>query len=274
MAQKALTLAGVPLRGKWIVNLVADEETGGALGARFIRDQKLVSPDFVVIGEITGNRIATTEKGTLMMEVTTFGRSAHASTPWEGINAISKMAAFLTRLEADQFKKFSQRRHPLTPPPSINFGTISGGIKSNMVADRCKVSIDRRTLPNETAETALQEIQEVLREMKQEDPEFEANLEVLRTGAPIDTPLDSALVRFSQKACSLLNLPMEPIGYAQASDGRFFAEWGIPTVLIGPGIASQAHTVDESIEIDQVLEATRLYALLAFLILNPQESGI
>jgi len=56
--------------------------------------------------------------------------------------------------------------------------------------------------------------------------------------------------------------------------GAFFAEWGIPTVLIGPGIASQAHTVDESIEIDQVLEATRLYALLAFLILNPQESQI
>jgi len=274
MAQKALTLAGVPLRGKWIVNLVADEETGGALGARFIRDQKLVSPDFVVIGEITGNRIATAEKGTLMMEVTTFGRSAHASTPWEGINAISKMAAFLTRLEADQFKKFSQRRHPLTPPPSINFGTISGGIKSNMVADSCKVSIDRRTLPNEKAETALKEIQDVLQAMKQEDTEFDAKLEVLRTGAPIDTPLDSALVRYSQAACSLLGLPTEPVGYAQASDGRFFAEKGIPTVLIGPGIASQAHTVDESIEIDQVLEATRLYAFLAFLILNPQESGI
>ncbi|RPJ39267.1 MAG: M20 family peptidase, partial [Deltaproteobacteria bacterium] len=247
---------------------------GGALGARFSRDQKLVCPDFVVIGEITGNRIATAEKGTLMMEVTTFGRSAHASTPWEGINAISKMAAFLTRLEADQFKKFSQRRHPLTPPPSINFGTISGGIKSNMVADSCKVSIDRRTLPNEKAETALKEIQDVLQAMKQEDTEFDAKLEVLRTGAPIDTPLDSALVRYSQAACSLLGLPTEPVGYAQASDGRFFAEKGIPTVLIGPGIASQAHTVDESIEIDQVLEATRLYAFLAFLILNPQESGI
>ena len=273
MAQKALSLAGISLGGKWIVNLAADEETGGALGTRFIRDQRLVSPDFVVIGEITGNRIATAEKGTLMMEVTIRGRSAHASTPWEGINAISKMAAFLTRLEADQFQKFAQRRHPLTPPPSINFGTISGGIKSNMVADSCKVSIDRRTLPNEKAETALQEIQEVLRDLKREDPEFDAKLEVLRTGAPIDTALDSALVRYSQKACSLLGLPTEPVGYAQASDGRFFAEKGIPTVLIGPGVASQAHTVDESVDIAQVLEATRLYAFLAFLILTPREEG-
>jgi succinyl-diaminopimelate desuccinylase len=61
------------------------------------------------------------------------------------------------------------------------------------------------------------------------------------------------------------------VGYAQASDGRFFAEKGIPTILIGPGKASRAHTVNESIEIDQVIEASRLYALLAFLILNPQE---
>jgi acetylornithine deacetylase/succinyl-diaminopimelate desuccinylase-like protein len=142
-----------------------------------------------------------------------------------------------------------------------------------MVADSCKVSIDRRTLPNEKAETALQEIQEVLRDLKREDPEFDAKLEVLRTGAPIDTALDSALVRYSQKACSLLGLPTEPVGYAQASDGRFFAEKGIPTVLIGPGVASQAHTVDESVDIAQVLEATGLYAFLAFLILTRREEG-
>ena len=274
MAQKALTLAGYKLSGKWIVNLVADEETGGALGARFIRDQNLVTPHFVVIGEITGNRIATAEKGTLIMEVTTYGRSAHASTPWEGTNAISKMSTFLTRLEADQFQKFQHRRHPLTPPPSINFGTIAGGVKSNMVADICKASIDRRTLPNEDTETALKEIQGVIEALTKEDPQFKANLEVLRTGSPIDTPLNSPLVQYAQEACSLLGLPAEPVGYAQASDGRFFAERGIPTILIGPGNASQAHTIDESVNTAQVLEATRLYALLAFLILCPQEKEI
>ena len=271
MAQKALVLAGVKIGGKLTVNLVADEETGGALGTRLIRDQNLVSPDFVVIGEITGNRIATAEKGTLIMEVTTHGRSAHASTPWEGINAISKMASLLTRLEADQLQKFARRRHPLTPPPSINFGTITGGVKSNMVADVCKVTIDRRTLPNEDTETALKEIQEVIENLAKEDPEFNARIQVLRTGSPIDTPLNSPVVRYAQHACSLLGLPAEPVGYAQASDGRFFAEKDIPTILIGPGKANQAHTVNESIEIDQVIEASRLYALLAFLILNPQD---
>ncbi len=272
MAQKALAMSGIDMRGKLTVNLVADEETGGGLGTRFIRDQNLVSPDYVVIGEITGNRIATAEKGTLIMELTTYGRSAHASTPWEGINAISKMASLLTRLETDQLRKFARRRHPLTPPPSINFGTIAGGVKSNMVADVCKTSIDRRTLPNEETETALREIQEVIEAMEKEDPEFNARLEVLRTGSPIDTPLNSPLVRYAQSACSLLGLPAEPVGYAQASDGRFFSEKGIPTILIGPGEASQAHTADESIDIAQVLEAARLYALLAFLILHAQDN--
>jgi acetylornithine deacetylase/succinyl-diaminopimelate desuccinylase-like protein len=174
-------------------------------------------------------------------------------------------------LETDQHQKFAHRQHPLTPPPSINFGTIMGGIKSNMVADVCKVTIDRRTLPNEDTETALKEIQEVIENLAKEDPQFNAQLEVLRTGSPIDTPLNSPLVRYAQHACSVSGLPAEPVGYAQASDGRFFAEKGIPTILIGPGKASQAHTINESIEIDQVIEASRLYALLAFLILNPQD---
>jgi acetylornithine deacetylase/succinyl-diaminopimelate desuccinylase-like protein len=140
-----------------------------------------------------------------------------------------------------------------------------------MVADICKVTIDRRTLPDETTETALKEIQEVIETLAKDDPEFNARIEVLRTGSPIDTPLNSPLVRYAQHACSLLGLPADPVGYAQASDGRFFAEKDISTILIGPGKASQAHTVNESIEIDQVIEACRLYALLAFLILNPQD---
>jgi len=216
-----------------------------------------------------GNRIATAEKGTLIMEVTTHGRSAHASTPWEGINAISKMASLLTRLEADQLQKFARRRHPLTPPPSINFGTITGGVKSNMVADVCKVTIDRRTLPNEDTETALKEIQEVIENLAKEDPEFNARIQVLRTGSPIDTPLNSPVVRYAQHACSLLGLPAEPVAMPGKRRSVLCRE-RYSYDSHSPGKASQAHTVNESIEIDQVIEASRLYALLAFLILNPR----
>ena len=65
-----------------------------------------------------------------------------------------------------------------------------------------------------------------------------------------------------------MGLPHEPIGYQQVSDGRFFADRGIPTVLIGPGTAELAHTPNEHVPVTAVIEAVKLYALSAIEILG------
>jgi acetylornithine deacetylase/succinyl-diaminopimelate desuccinylase-like protein len=65
-----------------------------------------------------------------------------------------------------------------------------------------------------------------------------------------------------------LHFNSEFVGYEQVSDGRFFAEKGIPTILIGPGIAKQAHTPNERLELDQYLDAIKIYALLAINVLG------
>jgi acetylornithine deacetylase/succinyl-diaminopimelate desuccinylase-like protein len=66
-----------------------------------------------------------------------------------------------------------------------------------------------------------------------------------------------------------LRLPGEAVGYQQASDGRFFSERGIPTILVGPGIPELAHTPDEHIALADVYEAAKLYALIAYRMLAP-----
>lgn len=264
MAAKVLAMEKAPLRGSLVVNFVSDEETGGARGAAYLMDKGFYSPDMVVVGEITNrNGIAITEKGVVIYFLTTRGRSAHASTPWVGVNAIEKMVKVLDRIQIRLKEVLKARPSGSLPPATINLGMIQGGVSFNVVADSCNAVIDRRILPSETVESATREIQDIIDELKVEDPEIDAALEILGSGAPFETPPNASICRLAKRTLEELGLPSEFVGYEQVSDGRFFAERGIPTILIGPGIAKVAHTPNESLELDQFLDAIRIYALLA-----------
>jgi len=264
MAAKALESEKVPLEGSLVLSFVSDEETGGTRGARYLMEKGLYSPDMVVVGEITnGNRIAIAERGVVVYDLSTRGRTAHAGTPWAGVNAIEKMVKILYRMDARLGKDLKTRPCGILPPATMNFGKIRGGVSVNVVAESCYVRIDRRTLPGETVASATREIQEIIDAVKGEDGEVEATLRVLGSGEPFETSPDERLCQAAKETLGQLGLPQDLVGYEQVSDGRFFAERRIPTILIGPGTAERAHTLDEYLELDQYLEAVKLYALLA-----------
>ncbi len=268
MAARALERAGLNLNGTLEVVIVSDEETGGSMGTQYLLDSGALKPDFAIIGEITSNRIAIAEKGLFVATLTTHGRTAHASTPWEGISAISHMASLIREIETTLGRSFERKRHPLTPPPSYNFGIIEGGVAINVVPDECRLTMDRRTLPGETFEEAENEIAEIIERLKKDDDTFDADFSVLYRANSFETPPDAELVKAAARACACLSLDSEPTGYQQVSDGRFFAEKGIPTILIGPGVAELAHTPDEHVPVKAVIEAVKLYALSAIEILG------
>lgn len=268
VAAKAMKKSGVQLKGSLVVNVVSDEEVGGGKGAAWLVGNDRVAPDAVVIGEITRNRVAIAHKGVVWFRITTHGRTAHASTPWTGVNAISHMVTLLYDLELGLQSRLAARSHPLTPPPSYNFGTIQGGVKANVVADFCRVELDRRLLPTENVEDVIQEVRDLVNQVQKEHPEIKADVEVVLVGSPLETPPNHELTQAALGASIALGLPGEPVGYEQASDGRFFAERGIPTILVGPGIASLAHQPDENIDLAEVYQAARVYALLAYRWLN------
>jgi succinyl-diaminopimelate desuccinylase len=264
MAAKVLQRENIPLKGSLVVNFVCDEETGGARGARHLMEQGLYSPDMVVVGEITnGNSIAIGEKGVAVYSLSTKGRTAHASTPWVGINAINKMVKVLFKMESRLGEIFKNRPSGYLPPATMNVGAIQGGISYNVVADTCSVLIDRRTLPGETVDSVTAEMQEIIDEVKSEDPEVNATLRLVGSGEPFETSPDESICQIARKTLEELNLNSDFVGYEQVSDGRFFAEKGIPTILIGPGIAQRAHTPNEHLELDQYIEAIKIYSLLA-----------
>lgn len=257
------TLTSVlPLRGTLTLTAVSDEEVGGVKGTEFLVDRGLLQPDHVVVGEITRNRLAVAEKGIVWLRVTTHGRAAHGSTPWEGNNAITHMVTVLRAVHEQIGTRLERMSHPLTPRPSISVGTIRGGVSTNMVADWCEATIDRRTLPNENVQEAVAEVEHVIAELTKQDPALQADVEVLQMGPPIETSVSEPIVVAGQAIAATLGLDSAVVGYHQASDGRFFAERGIPTILFGPGDPEVAHTANESVDLDEVLTAARFYALL------------
>jgi succinyl-diaminopimelate desuccinylase len=265
MAAVALARSGVPIKGKLIVNEVADEEIGGVLGAQLVAQDDRVQPDYVIVGEQTLNRVCLGEKGGAGCTVTVFGRAAHGALPWEGVNAIDGMAKVITALQNELVPRLAERTHPLFKPSSSTISLISGGVKANVVPDKCEIYVDRRTIPGEKPEDVRQEIEEIA-ERAVKDTE---GLRVEVTLGPMGgreahhmepgEPLPQAML----KANEYLGFNSEPTGFSMGTDGRHFVAQGYPAIVYGPGDPALAHQPDEWVGVDEVVDATKAYALAA-----------
>lgn len=272
MAAVALARAGVRLNGCLQLAAVADEESGGLFGTRWLRDSGQLQPDYLVVGEQTSNQVAIAERVACGIDLTVFGKSAHGATPWEGENAIMQAAQALSWLQVRLFPRLAQRTHPFLPPPSLNVGKISGGVQWNIVPDQCTVAIDRRLIPGETREQAMAEISGVLEEYSAHAGALRYELSsVGDVAANINTspahPFARAAAATLQAVCGERR---DLTGYVQTSDGRWFAGDGIPIILFGPGDPALAHAANEYISSDQLVEATQFLTLFGYRWLNKE----
>lgn len=268
MAAIALARSGAQLRGTLIVNVVGDEETGGVHGAQYVARNLPQRPDYAIVGEQTLNRVCVGERGFASTEVIVHGRAAHGALPWEGANAIEGMAQVIVALRAELWPVLEQRTHPYFHHSSASINLIQGGVKQNVVADRCSIYIDRRIIPGEDPEADVQEIREVAERAVAGLPGM--RVEVLGRGlgtASMSDP-ESPVVQAMLAANRELGLDTDLTGFSMGTDGRHFAAAGIPTIIYGPGDPAVAHIPDEWVGVDEVLEAARAYALGALQILS------
>jgi len=274
MAAVALARSGVPLAGRLVVNEVADEETAGEAGAKFIVENGHVRPSFVIVGEQTLNRVCLGEKGSAGVEIEVAGRTAHGALPWEGANAVEGMGRVVAALQTGLWPLLARRTHPHFHHSSGSVNLISGGVKNNVVPDRCAVFVDRRLVPGEDPDTSTAEIEAVARAALADVPGLSVTVRpnwMARRASLIDE--DSPLVQAMLGANRVLGLPTEPTGFSMASDGRFFADAGYPTIIYGPGDPRLAHVPDEWVGVDEVLAATRAYALAALALIGPNAAA-
>lgn len=261
LAALAVQRSGIPLAGQLVVTEVADEENGGIHGAAIV-SEKYPNPDWVIVGEQTLNRVCVGEKGSAGCIVTVHGKTAHGALPWEGANAIEGIAEVVVALRQELWPKLTERTHWAFKPSSGSVNMIEGGVKANVVPDKATIYVDRRTVPGETPEGARAEIEAIAKQAIQKVPGCTVELSLPYPGkeanaAPVDDPLVQAMLGANER----LGLDTEPTGFSMGTDGRFWNALGVPTIIYGPGDPSTAHQPDEWVGIDEIMGATRAYAI-------------
>lgn len=265
MALVTLARAGANFKGNLRVVVVSDEETGGLQGTQWLHHQGKLDCQALVVGEQTNNQIAIAERVACGIDLTIYGKSAHGAMPWVGENAVLKAVGAVGWLRAHLFPILDSRRHPYLPPPTLNIGKIQGGLQWNIVPEQCKVEMDRRLMPGETHEQAMAEIREAL-------DVYSAQVEPLRyeltsdgeVSTNINTPPDDPFIILGSQVLQDLTAQKGNLtGYAQTSDGRWFASDGIPILIFGPSDPALGHSADEYVTTDQLVEATQFLTLLA-----------
>jgi len=251
----------IPLAGDVILAAAAAEETDSAGIKRFLRTcgQALGPTAGIVITEPTDLKVMRAHRGILWLEITSIGKATHGSMPELGVNAIDKMRLFLNRLE--QYK-IPHQPHPLLGSCIMSVNTIAGGQATNIIPDRCCVAVDIRTLPNQPHNQITADIEKILKQLKSQDPQFNANLNVVRSVPALETDADEPFVK---SACSALDINTAgAVGFT--TDGPWLAKLNAPIIILGPGNPSLCHGPDEYIEISQLDKAKEIYRklILAF----------
>lgn len=264
MAALAVQRAGIPLAGRLVVNEVSDEEVGGVHGAALIAEHEGLDPDWVIVGEQTLNRVCVGEKGSAGTTITVHGKTAHGALPWEGANAIEGLAEVIVALRRELWPELAGRTHWAFHPSSAAVNLIDGGVKANVVPDKASCFVDRRTVPGEDPEACRAEIEEIAQRAIANVPGTSVTVELFSelggheaSAAPVEDPLVQAMLGANER----LGLSTEPTGFSMGTDGRFWAQKSIPTIIYGPGDPSLAHKPDEWVGIDEIMEATRAYAI-------------
>jgi acetylornithine deacetylase/succinyl-diaminopimelate desuccinylase-like protein len=277
LAAEAVVRTGLVLEGTLVIAAVPGEESGGWGTESMVSKQPW---DAAIIGEPTGLAVCPACNGITTFWVEISGRSAHASMPERGINAIDKMAKVLFAFETYR-ERLLERAHPLTGAPAFVNCIIDGGWRSVIVADRCRLHITTHLVPGETAQQRLSEVRDILEGLKADDPEINYRIldwrdEPLKLPLPTsgtgrakldpteisrDEPIVKALLRASR---DVLGTEAPLGGTRYACDSPYFVnDCGVPTVACGPGSIDQAHTYDEWVGVEQLIQAAKLYAATA-----------
>jgi acetylornithine deacetylase/succinyl-diaminopimelate desuccinylase family protein len=251
----------IPLhQGAVILHLVSDEESHGHQGMGFLTQRERIQGDAALVGEPTDLQPVIGQKGALWLRIFTIGRSAHGSRPDLGVNAVEKMVNLIERLRIIPLEK----EHLLLGKPTLNIGTIQGGTKVNVVPESCEIEVDRRMLPGEKKEEVLGEIKEMLDSLQSQDPFFQYRMEEIDFAEPSEVDPDEEIVKIGVEAIENVTGRKPSLrGFSGFTDSRFYVNrCHIPTLIFGPGGVDQSHTMDESVEVDALVQAAHIYAMI------------
>jgi succinyl-diaminopimelate desuccinylase len=259
-----------------------DEETGGYGGVAWLAQQGFFSRprvDHVIIPEpLNKDCVCLGHRGVWWSELEVTGRIAHGSMPFLGVSAIRGMAAFLARVESELYPKLGQRRTAMPVIPegarqsTLNFNSLHGGLPeqadadgfpSALVADTCRLVMDRRYLIEESEDEVKAEIRALLDAVQRERPDFAYTMRDLWSVPPTMTDADAPVVQaLSDGIERVLGAPAQHVASPGTYDQKHVVRIGHlqDCVAYGPGLLELAHQPDEWVGIDDMIDSAKVMA--------------
>lgn len=249
-AAARLIAQGARLRRGLTFVITAGEETGCEGAFDLARRGALGEAELLIVAEPTSNRPVIAHKGSLRVAVSAAGRTAHSSMPHEGDNAISKIVAWIARLETHRFEK----EHALLGRTTAVTTTITGGQNINSVPDSASFTVDFRTLPDDDHAAIVGWLGELFGEG--------AAIRVVTDFPGFSTrPDEAAIAPVLEIIGQRLGGRPQPIGAPYFTDASALVPGfgNVPTVVIGPGESAQCHKTDERCPVSDIETALSIY---------------
>ncbi|HST13063.1 MAG TPA: ArgE/DapE family deacylase [Terriglobales bacterium] len=251
-----------------LVESVIGEESGGAGTLTTI--VKGFKADAAIITEPTRLHLCPVQSGALTFRIRVAGRAIHACMKPYGVSAIEKFYVLLQSVQQLERRRHVEYKNPLYEDPNniapVNFGTLRAGDWPSTVPDELVVEGRFGVLPGESTDAARQAMAAALTSAAREDswlvehpPALEWFEGQFESG---ETPQDSPIVRAIGEGHEQ-TFGKAPVvqGVTYGSDLRLFTNHGgFPAVLYGPGNILDAHTVDEHVDLEEVIAATKALA--------------
>ena len=265
----------IPLRGRIGLCIVADEETGGQGGSRYLEQIGMLGQHAIAMltPEPTSGVIWNANRGAVTLQITVRGKPAHVGLQHQGVNAFEHLLQVATAL---QTLKVEVEKHttayrivPKAAAHSILMlgGRVEGGTNFNVVPEVCTFTVERRFNPEEDLEIEKARLFAVLEKFQRQGIKLE--IEVLQEGYSSGVSEDHPVAR------AIADTIQEVIGERPAFEmcpgileTRWYARKGIPAFAYGPGFLELAHSPNESVKIEHVYQHTLLYALVAARLLS------
>ena len=244
-------------RGPGVVLIITAGEETGCEGAYHMAGLGgvLGEAGAIVVAEPSSNLPLIGHKGALWLRALAKGVTAHGSMPENGVNAVYKAARAVGKLEDFDF---NVARNEILGKPTLNVGTIQGGLNINSVPDLAEVGIDIRTIPQQDHGAVLSQLKRYLGD----DIDIDSIVDV---GGVLTDPADEWMQEVFDVMGDILGEKPEPISAPYFTDASVLtpAYGNVPTLILGPGEAAMAHQTDEYCYVDRIGQAVEAYIEIA-----------
>ena len=224
----------------------------GMLGSKQLTDLGYTEDiDGMIIAEPSTPYYNTKHKGSIQYQVIAHGRAAHSSTPEKGVNTIQLINDFINKTNVKIDEAAATAENDMLGKMLNVFTMIEGGNQINSVPEYTVLSGNARTIPEVGNDVVVGIFNDVIEDINANGQGM-LELNLLQNNQYADGDNDSVLVDFIK----LEDPQAENRGLSGATDGSNFTNVDnkFDFAIYGPGRIDSAHTIDESIEVDQYLD--------------------